>query len=231
MTNLQRTVVFSDFDGTISTRDVGNRLFNHFSGGRSDLIVEKWKAGEINARKCLSAEADLIQVTESQLHNYLNTFTLDPEFTRFEQLCRQNSIDLHIVSDGLDLYIKYLLEKHNFGHLPVMANTGRLENDRIIVDYPYEMGVCGICGNCKGDRIRQYLDQADDQPFIIFIGDGLSDRCATTVADQIFAKNDLAFYCKNSNIQFNSFDTFDDIIRVVETSGRFNNNPPEREDR
>lgn len=227
----QRTVIFSDFDGTISARDVGNRLFHHFSNGQSDVIVEKWKTGEITARECLTREADLIRLNEQQFHDFLDSFTLDPGFSRFEQHCRAGSVELHIISDGLNLYIEYLLKKNGFSHLPVLANLARLEEDRMVIEYPYEMGACGICGNCKGDRLREYVNQAEDRPFMIYIGDGFSDRCATKAADWIFAKNDLADYCQSHNISFNSYDTFDDISRAILTSGRFDNNSPEQEGR
>lgn len=229
--NRQRTVIFSDFDGTISTRDVGNRLFHHFSEGRSEAIVEKWKTGEITARECLTREAELIRLNDKQLHDFLDGIALDPGFASFDRQCRANEIELHIISDGLDLYIEYLLNKHSFSHLPILANLGRLDGDRLLVDYPFEMGACGICGNCKGDRIREYVDRAADRPFIIYIGDGLSDRCAASAADSIFAKNDLADYCKNNNIPFNLYDTFDDINLALIKSGRFNSKVPEQEGR
>lgn len=231
MNDQRRTVIFSDFDGTISTRDVGNRLFHHFSKGRASVLVEKWKTGEITARECLTREADLIRLNQQQLTDFLDSFTLDPGFAQFEQQCRANEVELHIVSDGVNLYIEYLLEKHGFPHLPILANLGRLINDRLLIDYPFAMGACGTCGNCKGDRIREYVESATDKPFLIFIGDGLSDRCAAGIADTVFAKNDLADYCQKHNISFNSYDTFDDISRAILTSGRFNKNSTEKEDR
>ena len=55
--------VFCDFDGTISIQDVGNRLFHHFSDGKSDDPVAKWRSDQIDSRQCLIDEAALREHT------------------------------------------------------------------------------------------------------------------------------------------------------------------------
>ena len=173
----------------------------------------------------------MMNINQEQLNKYLDSFALDPGFDQFASLCRANEIVLQILSDGLDLYINYLLGKQGYGDLPVLANRGELKGSRWEVSYPYPLGACGSCGNCKGDRIREYANRFETKPFVIFIGDGLSDRCATKAADWIFAKNDLADYCVDHNIEFNSFETFDEISRMISTSGRFRNKSIEQENR
>lgn len=220
MKTKQRTVIFSDFDGTISTKDVGNRLFHHFSGGRSEEIVAKWQAGTITARECLLAEAALIRLTETELSEYLLQFELDPGFAGFEKLCRSNGVELIILSDGLSLYIRHILARHGFEYLKVLANEAEFAGDQLKVSFPYDLGKCGSCGNCKGDRIEEYLDSQADDPFTVFIGDGLSDRCGAQKVDQLFAINELAKYCQERSIEYNSFSSFFDISKQLLAENR-----------
>ncbi len=215
MSHKRRTVIFSDFDGTISTKDVGNRLFHHFSDGHSEEIVNQWKRGDITARECLLSEAALIKITEPELSDYLMQFELSPGFIEFEKLCQANDTELIILSDGLALYIRQILGRHGFGHLPVMANEAIFNGDKLEVSFPYDLGQCGICGNCKADRITEHLAACNDDPFTVFIGDGLSDRCGVKKVDQIFAINDLAKYCQAHSIEYNAFDSFNDISRQL----------------
>jgi len=125
-------IVFSDFDGTISRRDVGNRLFHHFSDGKSEEVVARWKAGEIDSRD--------------------NGFDLDPGFAELAKLCRTHNLPLYIVSDGLDLYIRHLLNRQGLDGLPVFSNRAIIEAGRLNITWPYADDSCGQCGNCKGLR-------------------------------------------------------------------------------
>ncbi len=214
MTELQ-TAVFCDFDGTIACRDVGYSLFHHFSGGKNDELIPDWKAGRLSSRDCLVQEAAMVRATKEEVYRFLEQFELDRGFPQFEKLCRSNGADLLIVSDGLDFYIKYLLNRNNLTHLPVIANTAKLENDRITVEFPHHNKTCRRCGNCKGERIQEYRKSQLQKARIVFIGDGYSDACATSEADLIFAKKDLEQYCLVNNIVFYKYDDFFDVAHKL----------------
>ncbi len=49
----------------------------------------------------------------------------------------------------------------------------------------------------------------------VFIGDGMSDRCAVDTADWVFAKGTLATYCRQRGIQYTPFATFADVIAAL----------------
>lgn len=211
MTNQSDTdlIVFSDFDGTIATRDVGNRLFHHFSGGNADEPVARWKAGEIDSRVCLLEEAALMRdVSREELDAFIDTFEIDPGFSPFVDLCRNRGWPLYIFSDGLDIYIARLLDKYGLAHLPVMTNHAVLADGRLKIDFPYYEHTCGGCANCKGYQVRR-LRQAGRKA--VYIGDGKSDLCAVPEVDLVYARDYLAEYCTRENIPFVSFKTFADI--------------------
>lgn len=216
-----KTAVFCDFDGTITRRDVGYSIFHHFSNGRNDVLLPDWKSGKLSSRDCLLQEAAMAPVTEEELFPFLDQFEINPGFHEFVEQCREHGIDLFIVSDGLDLYINYLLQRFNLTTLTVIANHAYIENGHITIEFPHHNKFCSRCGSCKGERIQEYRDKYDTKTRIIFVGDGYSDACATTEADILFAKKDLEAYCRMHNITYRPYDDFFDIIRELEREAVF----------
>lgn len=205
--------IFSDFDGTISTLDVGNRLFHHFTQGRSEEPVRLWRADQIDARQCLVDEAALMRETsESELYDYIDSFQIDSGFSSFAEWCRIRNLPLFILSDGLDLYIERLLRREGLSDLPIFANQGHLENGRLSISFPYHTEGCGRCGNCKGFHLRRLRRKGCKN---VYIGDGKSDLCALPEADIVFAKGFLADYCRQNGIDFEPFDDFTSLVRQL----------------
>ncbi len=202
--------VFCDFDGTITHDDIGNRLFDYFSDGRARDAVARWEAGEIDSQQCLIEEAaSLRDISESELHAFLDGFAIDPGFLPFAVLCEYYNVPLTILSDGLDLYINYILNRHRLNHIPVCTNSGQLENGRIITAFPWSDNNCPRCANCKGYQISRLTPSGHTS---IYIGDGRSDLCAIGTADVLFATGFLADYCTAHDIDYIAFDSFVEVI-------------------
>jgi 2,3-diketo-5-methylthio-1-phosphopentane phosphatase len=213
-----KTAVFSDFDGTIARRDIGYNLFNHFSQGENDELVPLWKSGELSTRECLLREAAMVHAGPDEIYRFLDQFELNRGFESFVRQCRSSDIDLIVVSDGLDFYIKYVLERHGLSELEVLANRGILENHRLTVTFPFDNPGCERCGSCKGERICEYRARHPGVR-VLFVGDGYSDACAVTEADLVFAKKDLEQYCLKHNIDHVRYDTFIDVSRHLTERG------------
>jgi 2-hydroxy-3-keto-5-methylthiopentenyl-1-phosphate phosphatase len=212
--NSHDLIVFSDFDGTISRRDVGNRLFHYFSDGKSEEVVARWKAGEIDSRECLRLEAELARdTTLEEFYEFIDGFDIDPGFGELVTLCRTNDLPLYIVSDGLDLYIRHLLNRHGLDALKVFSNRAIIDKGRLNITWPYADESCGQCGNCKGYHVRRLKHSTQTA---VYIGDGLSDVCAVPEADIIFAKADLAEYCRKENVDFFAFDDFSTVTETIQ---------------
>ncbi len=213
-----KTAVFCDFDGTIARRDIGYHLFHHFSGGRNDELVPRWKSGQLTTRDCLLQEAAMVTATPREIYRFLDGFELNRGFAEFVQLCQSQKTDLIVTSDGLEFYIRYVLKRHGISGLPVLANVGKLHGGGLTVEFPYDNKSCDRCGNCKGERIREYRS-GNTSTRIVFVGDGYSDACATGEADLIFAKKDLVEYCRENNIGFVEYDDFFDVARHMIEQG------------
>ncbi len=121
------------------------------------------------------------------------------------------------MSEGLDFYIHYILDRHNLGHLQLLCNRGYLENNHIRIEFPYKNRSCRRCGNCKGERIAEYRAKQGAGWPTVFVGDGYSDACAAREADVLFAKNDLEEYCQREKIRYNVYTGFSEIAaRMIE---------------
>lgn len=208
MTNLIPKV-FVDFDGTITKRDVGNAFFRRF-GNESESIraVAQWKNDELSGKDLMKKEAEFVRVTRDAAAEFVEQFDIDSTFKPFADFCRENKIELTILSDGLDFYITKVLAKNGLSELPFYSNIARFDTDRIDIEFPYESS-CPKCANCKGHQI---LMRTGTDDLIVYIGNGFSDRCAVDYADMVFAKDELLKYCEDNNITFYPFNTFEDVL-------------------
>ena len=50
---------------------------------------------------------------------------------------------------------------------------------------------------------------------VVYVGDGISDRCAAQAADRVFATRGLARYFDERNLPYEPFDDFHDIVRAL----------------
>jgi 2-hydroxy-3-keto-5-methylthiopentenyl-1-phosphate phosphatase len=211
--------VYSDFDGTIARRNVGDLLFRRFAGSRAGEIAQHYVDGTMTARECLTLECDAVEsVTPFELGTFVDEIELDPTFKGFVEFCRHRSIPLVVLSDGLDFYVERLLKKYGFEGVPFFSNHldfGRRGGaTKMVLSFQHTDAECLLCGNCKRNHL---LTLSGDDDVIVYIGDGMSDRCPVRFADVVFAKGGLIGYCQEQNITYHEFRDFSDVISRLET--------------
>jgi 2,3-diketo-5-methylthio-1-phosphopentane phosphatase len=207
--------LFVDFDGTISSRDIGYAVFNHFSGGKNDELLPDWKSGKITTRECLLAEAAMVKASKDEIIDFIDKIDIDNTFPDFVKLCKDNDIPLTILSDGMDFYIKHHLNKSNLNHIKYHTNHAILEDNTIKIEFTRVNKKCPSCGICKGELIREFKQEMDEEYKIIFIGDGYSDACGAKEADYLFAKKDLVEFCNEHSLNYYSYSNFDDVTKKL----------------
>ncbi|MBD3169818.1 MAG: HAD-IB family phosphatase [candidate division Zixibacteria bacterium] len=219
MLSPDKVAVAVDFDGTVTKIDIGNRLFDHFSSGRSGEVVAEWKKGLISSKECFERECALISANEPEIREYVLKQEIQPDFIGLYSFLNRNGIYAVILSDGMDYYIRLILEKYDL-EIPFYSNRVKINNSSCVPEFPFYGHTCGRCANCKGYHIRELKKRYDH---VIFAGDGLSDRCAVEDSDVVFAKGDLLEYCRTNNhrcFEFNSFDQVKDhISKLVDLDG------------
>ncbi|MBN1664156.1 MAG: MtnX-like HAD-IB family phosphatase [Deltaproteobacteria bacterium] len=205
-----KTLVISDFDGTVSTVDIGNRVFNRFTGDRWNDIDRRYVLGTVGSKEAYLAGAPFFSGDRAEVLAYcLETGKIDPSFSDFYRFCRVNNFDLIIASDGLDFYIEAFLAAHGLSGIAFFSNRAVFENGgKLSVSFPYASEACGKCGTCK-KAILENRRPAYDR--IIYVGDGTSDVCPSKKADLVFAKRVLYEKCVEDETPCIRFENFRDV--------------------
>ena len=194
---------------------MGNLFFRTFTVDRAawEAIIDDWIAGRAGGREVLARECALMDYEEERLSAFLAGRRLDPAFAPFVAAARGAGNQVAIASDGLLTYIRPLLEAHGLGDLPVRSNEpARVTGGRIEPRFGSPEGEgCGRCGTCKG-AVLDALEPGFART--VFVGDGLSDRCAAPRADIVYAKGDLLAWCRERGIAARPFITFADVARA-----------------
>jgi 2,3-diketo-5-methylthio-1-phosphopentane phosphatase len=215
--------LFIDFDGTITRQDVGDAFFERFGGQRSVAAVEAYREGRLSAADCFREEcAACGEVDKAELDAFLDAQEIDPTFADLVRFAAQRGFPLAILSDGMDYYIRRILERHGLSGVTSYSNTLHLDPTvagahgvTFRPEFPYRDEVCDRCACCKRNHILTLTPEDD---LVVYIGEGYSDRCPARYADAVFAKDDLLTYCQKENISFYEYQTFADIVRRLESA-------------
>ena len=210
---MQKIVVLCDFDGTVAEKDVGDLLFRRFGGPPAHDAARSWMRGEISSRECLERQMAASTCSADDLKSFAHTCRLDPYFRDFHDFARRRGIEVVVLSDGLDFYIQRMLARNGCGSVEFYANKLRIDGGRMQVEFPwYNQRDCTDCGCCKTHHLYRYRHRGY---FIVYVGNGLSDRCPSECADLVFAKGELLAHCRTKRINCVEFRNFRDVEREV----------------
>ena len=108
-----KTLILCDFDGTVTTRDMGYVLLNRFSSGDWESVDREFCEGKIGSKEAYSRIENLFQGSEREILDFVRTHSdIDPTFPEFYRTCKRSGMDVKIVSDGFDFYIRPILDLH-----------------------------------------------------------------------------------------------------------------------
>lgn len=215
--DLGKYVIVSDFDGTISLLDSNDLLFKVLGNDENQKIERMYKSGEIGTKEGFLNHFNALKIDEDTYTKFvLEHIEIDKSFKKFYNRVKEKRIPFIIVSGGFINTISIVFQKYGIQDLPVYANRLVAANGKLTVKFAYENSDCksefGVCGNCK----LKYMEiMKDINKKVIYIGDGLTDRCAIKAADIVFAKDVLAEYCSNLGIEYIRYESFDDIYSVL----------------
>jgi len=167
----------------------------------------------------LLSEASLIEgVTPARLEEFISRFEIDEHFVAFRNFCAFREIPLVVLSDGLDFYVERILVRNGLGDCTFFANHLDFKTidgtTKFEVSFPYTDSECLLCGNCKRNHM---MTLSADDDVIVYIGDGISDRCPIRYADIVFAKKELIKYCQQENISYVEYSNFCDVQTRLES--------------
>lgn len=192
--------LFIDFDGTITTNDVGDELFKTF--GQFEPVHSQLLEGQFGVAEYYHRSASMLrpEATPQTILAFAVRQRVDPGFASLLRVCAQHGIDVVVVSDGFDVYIDTILAPYQSQIAAVVCN--RLVYDaqllRWLPEFPGASESCScFCASCKRNAL---LTMTGPDDVIIYVGDGRSDRCAVQHADVVFAKGALRTWCSTNGV-------------------------------
>ncbi|MGB5946880.1 2-hydroxy-3-keto-5-methylthiopentenyl-1-phosphate phosphatase [Paenisporosarcina sp.] len=212
---MSQTVIFCDFDGTITIKDNIMAIMKKFAPPEWEPIKDQILGQQISIQQGVTQLFNLLSTDQK---DEITQFVLDQAqiregFEDFVAYTKSQQIPLFIVSGGIDFFVKpllkdYILEEH------IYCNVADFSGDTISIEWPHTCDeLCSNgCGCCKPSIIRK-LSEANT--YKIVIGDSITDLQAAKLADQVIARDFLSEKCEELNIAFEPFETFTDVIHIL----------------
>lgn len=201
--------ILVDFDGTVAVPDITDVLLvEHANDPAWRAADDAYAARQVGSRTLLAWDATIIGRDRGLLERTALSQPADPTFVPFVIEMRRLGALVEVVSDGLGFYVEPFLDRIGAGDVPVATSRLDFEATPFRLDFPYGHPACFVCGTCKRERVRAH--QAAGR-FVVFVGDGESDRYAAWHADLVFAKLRLAEVCRAEGWVWRPWERFSDV--------------------
>lgn len=209
----KKLVVFSDFDGTITERDVIVTIMERFAPPEWVQIKDK-----ILYERTLPLKEGiekLFSLIDSNKNKEIIKFVkkeakLRSGFSEFVNFCRLENIELNVFSASLGFLIEPVLKDFK-NKLKIFCNSADFNSEKISINYSYlpkNCSLCGMCGCCK----VEIMDKYPKENFIrVVIGDGLAELAPSKIADLVFARGNLIKLLEQEKISYIPFQNFHEV--------------------
>ena len=134
-------------------------------------------------------------------------------FTDLVQFADAAGHRLVVMSAGFRSVIDLVLGDMDLGHLEVVSNEAIFSGDGCTLVFSDDRGdLCELCDRrCKRHAVR--VRQQDER--VVYVGDGISDRCVSGIADLVFARAGLAEWLDERDRPYVPYEDFHDVINGV----------------
>ena len=207
---MRQSIAFlCDFDGTIGIQDVGDLVLDNLVFPRiPPAILQEIAASGAGSKQLYSQWYGNAPPSHEEFHELIMEAGIDPLFKALCELAEHQGDRVAIVSDGFDAYIQPILKRASISGIPVYSN-GMSFNSKLELSFPHHNPTCRFCGVCKAAIAMHYARKGD---YIVYVGDGTSDRFPVHIAHKVFAKDALVDICDQEGVTYTKFGSFQDII-------------------
>lgn len=200
-------VIACDFDGTITRRDTLHLIVDTF-GERAlwDAIEPCLRSGAMTIEEAMQREFATVRTTPEEVRDLVRAEAgLRDGFTDFVAWARAAGHRLVVLSNGFASVIADVLERAGVGDLPVRSHDIEFTPEGSRIRWSHRGERCALCNRpCK----RFDLDQWRTGAPVVYVGDGVSDRCVALAADTVYARDGLAEYLTEIDRPFRPFEDF-----------------------
>jgi 2-hydroxy-3-keto-5-methylthiopentenyl-1-phosphate phosphatase len=204
----QRRSIVIDFDGTITEDDLLDEIARLFGDPAVYQEVEDGlDAGTMPLREVITREfAPVTAPLDEVVAWVLDRVHIRRGFADFVRAAQAGGWSVHVVSSGFEELIAPVLQREGVD-VELHANRVDARAAGWIVDWRYPDG----CDECHESCKRSLLPPG----YVIYIGDGYSDRCAALASDRVFATRSLATYLADRGAPFEPFEDFRTISETL----------------
>lgn len=211
--------VFCDFDGTLTDRDTLVVLLDKYAHSDWYAIEERMERGEIEEREGLRVELAMLKVPDDQMLETLKAEVHPAEgLNELIELVGEKGWPLTVLSGGLIRLSGALWSHWGYSEIPLYANDhGRYPDGGIeVIPAPFPH-IKGHCNHCKRWHLEEALKR---ESRVVYIGDGVTDRCPAEVAHRRYAKGNLLEYLRGKGL---AVVPYEDLSQIA---AELRHNPP-----
>ncbi len=206
------TLIVCDFDGTITRRDTLHVIVERYGmPGVWDAIEPRLRSGEVTLEQAMEEQFAGVRATPDEIRRLVaERAELRAGFHELVDWSRARGRRLVVLSSGFRSVIEDVLGRVGLGHLPVEAHDARFAAEGSTILWSERGGEeCDRCGRrCKRHDLEHHRRAGEA---VVYVGDGVSDRCAAQDADLVFARDGLAEFLDGLGIPFRPFEDFHDV--------------------
>ena len=213
---MKKTAIQLDFDGTVTEEDVSFLLLDTFVGSHWRRYLDEYSSGKIsvgafNKKVFGMMIADRKTMTDFVLNN--PRVKVRSGFKEFIDYCKNNGIEVVIVSNGLTFYIEAILDKLGISGLVIHAAENIFSPSGMKVRY------LGPNGKEVDTAFKEaYTDMLCKMGYqVIYVGDGNSDIYPSRKAQYVCATAQLLKRCREENLKCYPFNDFFDVIKIIDS--------------
>ncbi len=197
-----RTVVQCDFDGTITVEDVSFLLLDGFADSNWRQVLELYREGKIPVGHFNSRAFAMIKANKESLIEYMKPrVKMRQGLPELVAACRRRGFRFVVVSNGLDFYIEAIFRQLALTGIEVHAARACCRSSGMEVAY---IGP-------TGERLDEGFKETYTRLFLgegyrtIYVGNGVSDFPAASIAHRVYAIDGLLDYCRQMKLECTTF--------------------------
>lgn len=207
---METLLIACDFDGTITQHDTLHLIVEEFgTRGLWETIEPRLRSGEVTLEQAMQEEFATVRATPGQvIELVLRDAGLRPGLAELVRWAEAEGHRFIVFSSGFRTVIRATLEHWGLGHLEVVSHEALFSSDGCRLMWADRGETCVECGRrCKRHDLRGRLRGER----LVYIGDGISDRCGAGMADVVFARAHLARDLTAAGVPFVPFEDFVEV--------------------
>ena len=215
-------IVVTDFDGTLTAKDIGNELCLEVIPELFKSLYARYRKNEIDLKEFQLELWTHFPLSESEFRSRALAYgDLRPGVNEFFEHCADRGVPVFVASCGLRPYIEEVLRaklsrKALKALREIRCNEAHFDSSRLSElippatspECPYPLDKGAWCSELK--------TKFPATTRVFGIGNGTSDRSFKGHIDEFAATEALADWCESSQTSFTRFEDFRDLMPLLE---------------